>query len=433
MKRFLIILIAQYFLFPFYFDGISITIQQLITFGLMTLYVFLNFNFYKISLLQLIKRSRSFGLSLSLYATVFISTILVPILYGTNEFSLTYVHIRYMLYSMMYIILVVMIYRELKPDNLFKETITIFITATRNYVIISLVMILFPTLKNSWISIIHLQPRTLELINHPSYLTRVGWVGYSGFSITVYCSIAVIFSMYLFSDKLKRNESLPLGLLINLVLVLLGNTLYGRAGLLISLFSFALTLIYILVKYRMFKLAFILTLTAFVLFVLTFLLKEFIPALENWYEWMMQPFRSLLESGTIQTSSTDTLWEMWFIPNWKTILLGNGYYTSPLHFSNYYMATDVGYLRSILFFGALLSTFFYLIPITLITPFFKNDGIEFLFAITLLISIYTLEVKAETLVLLLPILWMLVVSKELNDFYGGYIRNEKRINRFAYN
>ena len=74
-------------------------------------------------------------------------------------------------------------------------------------------------------------------------------------------------------------------------------------------------------------------------------------------DWAFEMFINLSESGEISTNSTDTLGSMWHIfpDNFKTWILGDGKAYAEL---GYYVASDVGYIRSIFYWG-LLGTFSY--------------------------------------------------------------------------
>ena len=68
-----------------------------------------------------------------------------------------------------------------------------------------------------------------------------------------------------------------------------------------------------------------------------------------WLRWVFQSFINYSEQGSFSTTSTQSLKEMYFTPNGKTLLLGDGYYTDADGL--YYMGTDVGLFRAVLFGG----------------------------------------------------------------------------------
>ena len=79
-------------------------------------------------------------------------------------------------------------------------------------------------------------------------------------------------------------------------------------------------------------------------------------------------FFSLWEKGKWEVSSNEILKTMFIIPdNLKTWMIGDGYFNNPYNldpyyigpkFGGYYMATDVGYIRFIFYFGIIGLSFF---------------------------------------------------------------------------
>ncbi len=81
----------------------------------------------------------------------------------------------------------------------------------------------------------------------------------------------------------------------------------------------------------------------------------------NNLRFAFEGFFNLVENGEWSTSSTDRLKTMYVFPdNFKTWLIGDGYFSNPINtdpyftgkvVGGYYMGTDVGYLRFIFYFG----------------------------------------------------------------------------------
>lgn len=92
----------------------------------------------------------------------------------------------------------------------------------------------------------------------------------------------------------------------------------------------------------------------------------------NNMRFAFEGFFNLFEKGKWETSSTNMLKNMYVFPEtMKTWLIGDGYFDNPYsydpyyqgpNFHGFYMATDVGYLRFIFYFGlfGLLSFFYYM-------------------------------------------------------------------------
>lgn len=79
--------------------------------------------------------------------------------------------------------------------------------------------------------------------------------------------------------------------------------------------------------------------------------------------WAIEMFQN--DNGTVlETRSSNDLKTMYFMPATNTILLGDGYYKNQQDANRYYMDTDAGYMRHILFYGipgTLLQLCFYLL------------------------------------------------------------------------
>ncbi|WP_435682129.1 hypothetical protein [Nonlabens sp.] len=72
-------------------------------------------------------------------------------------------------------------------------------------------------------------------------------------------------------------------------------------------------------------------------------------------KWLLEFYYNYEESGSLSTRSTDALfYEMYFVPDLKTILIGDGMWTVPNgDRMSYYMSTDSGYMRVLLYYGFL--------------------------------------------------------------------------------
>jgi hypothetical protein len=71
---------------------------------------------------------------------------------------------------------------------------------------------------------------------------------------------------------------------------------------------------------------------------------------KNVLPWAFEMFQS--DTGAqFETASSNELKEMYFTPSLKTFLIGDGHYINPYDNDRYYMDTDAGYMRHILFYG----------------------------------------------------------------------------------
>ncbi|WP_370398268.1 hypothetical protein [Tenacibaculum dicentrarchi] len=103
----------------------------------------------------------------------------------------------------------------------------------------------------------------------------------------------------------------------------------------------------------------------------------------------------LQEDGSVSSSSTNTLMDMWDIRiSLITFLFGDGWYITAT--GDYYRHTDVGYLRNILFGGIGYFLLLFLYQVYLIKFLFRIKGYKILFC-TILTYTLILQLKGETI------------------------------------
>lgn len=406
----LISIVAHYLFYPFYIGFIPNSLQQLVIFGIFAVYGFFNFDTVRPLFTKLGKYKKTLILSSVLYGLVLGAAFLIPLVYGTRDFSYFGQHFRQVVFLARYIILLAIIRTHLNPKNLKDQVLKLFTEATRDYVIFTIVLVTIPISRSIWLSIIHETPGRIELLNLPMYFARIGWAGYSGFSVTFYCTLSALFSLYLILKSMQNKQGIPKYHIISLLFALIGNSFYGRAGLLTSLVLIGLSVLYMIIVNKKFHYAVILVVGIIVVFLFLTFLQQFSSTLSSWYDWMMQPIISILQTGTIQTSSTDTLWTMWFIPDPGMLFFGNGFYTSPMD-GNYYMSTDVGLLRPILFFGIVYTVLMYLVPTILVSVIGTKARVNKLFSFMMIFTLFIFEIKAEAVQLFIPLVIILFIAE----------------------
>lgn len=137
-------------------------------------------------------------------------------------------------------------------------------------------------------------------------------------------------------------------------------------------------------------------------------------------------FFSLAEKGQWETNSNNILKEMIVFPdNYKTWLIGDGYFDNPYwsdpyysgpNFKGYYMQTDIGYLRFIFYFGliGLISFIIYFCKVAT-TCVQRFPSFSKMFWLMLLVNmIVWLKVSTD---IFLVFAIFLCISKEENDAY----------------
>ena len=82
-------------------------------------------------------------------------------------------------------------------------------------------------------------------------------------------------------------------------------------------------------------------------------MKNRVPAIDAWFDWAFDLVINFINKKTLRTDSSDVLLNrMLFIPDFKTILIGDGRYTEN---ELYYMETDAGIMRPLLFGGLIFA------------------------------------------------------------------------------
>lgn len=181
-------------------------------------------------------------------------------------------------------------------------------------------------------------------------------VGFSSavtFDLSVFMSIGMITCTYLFFWGSKKNYHLLILMLLNFI----GLLVSGRTGF-IGIFIVTV-LFFVSIGGKFTKLLNLITIRYIIIIIVIILTSfKYIASSEQYYQlfqtinkFAFEAVINYFEQGEITTSSTDVLEQMWFMPEEKTMLWGDGYWVNPFVPNSYYSGTDVGYLRHILYYG----------------------------------------------------------------------------------
>lgn len=335
---------------------------------------------------------------------------ILPIIYGTFDFTyftVIIIGIARMLIKMLF--LLILTKKMLRKNNLLFSYMKLFIDAMVLYSIFSLLLNASPEFKSLWFHIIY-DPNG-SLAQQLYYQTRIGLVGFSGFRQTFYCSMGVIFQcyyLYLISIQKKKGFLLSLG---KLILLLCGNSLYGRVGMLYSIIAIVIMLIYLFIKRGKIKLLLIITGVVAVIYSMILIMIQYSETMYNWYTWAMGPINSLIHEGRLGYSAENMIENMYFLPSATTLILGDGIYTE---YGHYYMHTDVGLMRAILFYGIIGALAGYLIVFTILKGIYKiNKRINrnmILLIILLFFLLVFFELKGEVFYIEIGIIFPLLLA-----------------------
>ena len=255
-----------------------------------------------------------------------------------------------------YMFLLVVTKRVLHPQNLLYTFMQLFIISQCINILCSIVFILIPEIKEFWIHIISQTAGQQSGLLQSRFLSRIGLRGFSNFKDTIECSIGIIFCISAF------DQSRFLVSIIEILLLILGNFFYGRSGL---LFSIGIALFTAFWRLNRNRIAMLIIGSIFV-YVIWGCITDFVAENRQFsssLQWAIQPFTTFLyswERGYFSLGdSSDTMFRMYFVPeDGLTILIGDGKYTNSD--GSYYMHTDVGFMRHMLFYGVIGETLGYL-------------------------------------------------------------------------
>lgn len=404
-----ILLLCAYHFFPFITTKGSILLYvwaYVIPIG----YIVWNFNYLK----KVVSAIAYSEVNISLIGIVILSclSIMIPILYNTGDFTYFTGAIMTMVKIAVRMLFIFMVIIKNIP-NATKETfMKYFIFSCCLYISSTIVMIVFPGIKEIFYTLVKENEHSKTAALEGRYQTRYGWGGFSGFEYTFKCTLAIIFNNYLIEKAIKKKQ-IWFKIAISLFL-LIGAMFYGRTG-----FLFGAVVMFVLF-YELLKKRSKILLNAIFVFcaglVVLLVLQSRNEAIGIWFDWAFDLFVTFFETGKIQTDSSNVLMQqMLFIPEIKTILLGDGLFTTA---EGYYMFTDAGIMRSLLFGGIGFAVLRYLsvyIPLILNVIKGKTSKEDRRLFFWIFILCFILEIKGEIAFSCLPIyIWLIVIEKYSN-------------------
>lgn len=229
-----------------------------------------------------------------------------------------------------------------------------------------------------------------------NYARGLALSGSAGWSLTV--GFGVTFLIYTKEFLVTNTISFKSTLL--LLILILGTFFAGRTGflgLIIGVLYFLVSKNGILNKLKIILkgVVFVFSIIFFVYFSFPNIIDEVV---ERVFPFVFEFIYQKEQTGSFETSSTNTLIEMWKVSiDEKTYIYGSGYFTDP-DTGGYFMKTDVGYLRNLLFggIGWVVIVAFYNLYMIFAQYFFSEikDRKEILFMLFMLFYTLMLDLKA---------------------------------------
>lgn len=332
-----ILILFCIFIYPVMIKGTT-TLSYIYQYGIPFFYIILNLKFVK----EITKRQL---LIFGLLSTLLILSFLFPVFHSTGDYTYikisTFVFRKLLIYLFLILVLVKKYKENVSPEHFmyyYSLTHAVFVSGT-------LLIVFFPRFKTFWFSLFPEIIKSETLLESYGYTFRIGWQGFAGYRMTVHCTWCCIFLLYMFyacqaKYRLKTRTFLPV-----FALCFLGNMFYGRSGLVLSIVT-SLIALFIWNRQHFFKILRFICFVVILIFLIYLLRNQ--PFFSDWYNWMSSPIINLITEGSFNNVSFTETKEMIFVPEWKTILFGDGYFT---HNGHYYMGTDSGFMRNILFWG----------------------------------------------------------------------------------
>lgn len=344
------LVLSTLFYYSAVYDGLEL-VSYLCFYGLPLIYILVHYQ-DALSLLRLCFRNclKYYLLSIVIMALL---SIVLPYVSGTNDYSYFTIRILQIAKESIKLLFLVMLFiRYISPQGDIKLFMRYFVYSTCIYILGTMIIICIPPLRELLLTLNKADANVIRLAHKATYVTRFGWCGFSGFTYTLKCSLAVMMMcFFMYEERYKQFwENCVL-----LAFCMLGNLFYGRVGIIVSGIFFLILLTGFWLKER--KLAYRLLVMIGSGMGAIAVLALCSQAARAWLYWAFQSFVNLFTTGSMETTSSASLEKMYFVPKWKTLLIGDARYMMPK--GRYYMGTDVGLLRPILFGGILFQALRY--------------------------------------------------------------------------
>lgn len=394
LARFILLSLTLYCVFPFYFKSIYF-IQSALTYGLVLSYFFI------LAITMSSSKANLGRIKVSIFSILFICVylslvVLSSIVTQSSDISyfLGYASSFRQLLLMLLPFSVVYFNQRRNRNFEFETYVFLFVQVVSVYVFFSLVL-LVPQLREFWNSVIYVTDRNSDLEDSVLYYARYGLQGFSGFRHAFLSAMSVLFCSLIYVMNTKANRSCRY-LIKYFILSLIGCFIYGRIGVASILFASPFLLLFMAIELRKFSLLLIMTSVILVTFILIYIYIDDVVELSPVFSWILEPIVNLAHNGELTAKSTQHLESMYFMPHDKTILIGDGLYTNLD--GSYYMHTDVGFMRPLLYHGIFPLVFYYVVGfLPLLIIYLKTRVIPLLYLVSIVVVIAVFESKGEIL------------------------------------
>lgn len=405
------LIMSAYLINQFYFSA-GVSIQRIFLLGVLAIYDFKHIP-YITNLLVDTKKKRVFQIGVMAFFLWFLVVIATPFISGSRDYTYISYCITFFSWFMYLFAIVIRLKKKNRGKNLLELFMQLFIICMVLYVLSTIVILLVSELRTLVLSTVDISAHQIALLQRDKYYTRIGWAGFSGYSTSLKCTVAICFQLYFIVKNINEKRKNTIGSYVSYVLLMVGNALYARTGMLISLVC---TIV------AVFSIAIILNkTTAFIKYFVLVILLGIIGILAlNAYsgdnavlDWILEVFVNYESGNGLNSISTSIIFnQMIFEIKPITLLLGDGYYTSAT--GGYYMSTDLGFMRLILYLGlpaTILIYWVYMYSLKWISTISKQRSLKVL-VMALFITFLGFEFKGESIVILIPLMFIILLIVE---------------------
>ena len=406
-RRMFTVLMTAYLMNVFYFNMYE-SVQKLFLWSLVAVYLVLNTKtvskIINRKVLRYLKKKNVFLLFL-LWG---ILILLAPLIHGTMDFSYFGEFITIVTAGLYCLAICVRICKTEGEDELSEKFMRIFIYAMVLYVFSSIIAIVFPPYREFILKTVSMSDYARGVIQVEKYRTRIGFAGLSVYSSGIKCALANLFVLFFAFKSLRERKKISFKIWFSYVLTILGEFLYSRTSLLLSIILFVVFVFLVLTNLGRVTLflKFVL-LGAFIVLFAILLIGQFEGDNAS-LAWQLEALVNMLNGRGFNATSLNIMKRMAFVPSIPTLLFGDGRYAGVN--GGYYMSTDLGYMRSILYYG--LFGFLFVVILVVITlktiPGIRKEPEYRMLAIMSFIAFVVFEIKGECMGIFYPVIFTLM-------------------------
>jgi len=322
-------------------------------------------------------------------------TLLVSTFYNTYDYSIVSPFVNQIIAFMFGIIIFSLFKLKNKINDIPKYLIYIFIIQS----LIQFFSFISPYFRE--IFNILRPDHIIKIAEKYNFMRGLAISGGNFFGLGVSFGLIFIIYSYFWKDIFKKASVLKYLSLVFLFFGAMSAARSSLAGIGIAVFYLLINKIKKLdlkfnsiIKLNLINLSLIIILIITVLFTIYLIDLSFIAdRFQNMSKFAFEFVYNFINEGEFSTSSTDVLFNrMYFEVSLKTFFIGDGFYTGPD--GSYYMHTDAGYMRNILYFGVIGLI---ILLIYQVQFFIWRSKKLFLFNILVMVYILVMHIKGDIL------------------------------------